>query len=92
MKLIATILLIWNVGVFFLYGLDKLFAKNGSRRISEGMLLFCAFLAGCPGAMMGMVVWNHKTSKIKFRILVPLFLIAWIIACFFLQKGMLFSQ
>ena len=27
---------------------------------------------GGIGAMFGMVVFNHKTSKIKFRILIPI--------------------
>ncbi len=66
------ILLIWNIVVMFLYGIDKMLAKAHKRRISEATLLFCAFLMGGCGAMFGMVLFNHKTSKIKFRILVPL--------------------
>jgi len=66
------IVLIWNVIVMLIYGIDKLMAKMGKRRVSEDALLLCAFLLGSCGAMFGMVLFNHKTSKMKFRILVPL--------------------
>lgn len=57
--------------VIFLYGTDKLRAIKGIKRIRERTLLASAFLLGGAGAMYGMVLFNHKTSKIKFRILVP---------------------
>jgi len=62
----------WNVLVALFYGLDKLYAKNGSRRIRERTLLLWSFCLGGIGAMFGMVWFNHKTSKKKFRMLVPL--------------------
>lgn len=66
------ILLIWNIIVMLTYGIDKIKAKRGARRISEATLLLIAVLSGGFGAMFGMILFNHKTSKIKFRILVPL--------------------
>lgn len=66
------IILIWNIVVFLLYAVDKRRAKKGARRISETSLITAAFLLGGVGAMFGMVICNHKTSKLKFRILVPL--------------------
>ena len=65
-------LMVWNLLTFFLYGWDKLCAKQRWRRIPESVLIMVAFLMGAVGAMFGMVVWNHKTSKPKFRSLVPL--------------------
>ena len=62
---------IWNVIVMLVYGIDKLKAKMGAKRISEKALLLCAVLLGGWGAILAMVLFNHKTSKIKFRILVP---------------------
>ncbi len=73
MKPILLILIVWNFGVFLLYGMDKLLAKRKMRRISEATLLTTAFCLGTPGALFGMVIFNHKTAKVKFRILVPLF-------------------
>ena len=75
MKYLLLSVAIWNLIVFFTYGTDKLKAKKEARRISERTLLTLAFAAGGFGAMFGMVVFNHKTSKVRFRILVPLFTI-----------------
>lgn len=64
----------------FIYGLDKMLARAGKRRISEKTLISCAFVFGGLGAMFGMVLFNHKTSKIKFRILIPIASVITIIA------------
>ncbi len=66
-------LLIWNAFVLLIYGYDKFRARRGGRRIREATLLSFAFFLGGIGAMFGMVMFNHKTSKKKFRALVPLF-------------------
>lgn len=79
------ILLAWNVLVMFIYGIDKIKAKNGYRRISEKALLMSAFFLGGFGAIFGMVVFNHKTSKMKFRILVPLSAILCMMAVYFVN-------
>ena len=65
-------ILIWNVIVFLVFGLDKLFARKKMRRIKESVLLSLAFLLGGTGALLGMVAFNHKTSKTRFRSLVPM--------------------
>ena len=67
------LLLIWNIVVLLIYGLDKMKARRSKRRIRESTLLTVAFLLGGIGAMFGMVLFNHKTSKTKFRLLVPLY-------------------
>ncbi len=66
------IFLLWNLFVLLVYGFDKLRAKGGGRRVREAMLLTFCYLLGSVGALFGMVLFNHKTSKMKFRILVPL--------------------
>lgn len=72
MEILYYSILIWNFAVMLVYGVDKLLARNHARRISENALVTCAFLLGGAGAMFGMVIFNHKTSKPKFRFLVPL--------------------
>ena len=72
---VSYVILIWNIIVMFIYGIDKMLAKMHKRRISEAALLLCGFLMGGLGAMLGMVLFNHKTSKMKFRILVPVALV-----------------
>ena len=80
-KMIAVnIVLVWNIAVFFLYGIDKRKAAKQKWRISEATLILTALLAGGAGAAMGMVIFNHKTSKVKFRIFVPFALILTIAA------------
>ena len=70
--MLELVFLIWNIFVLFLYGADKLNARKGKMRIREITLLTVAFLLGGTGAMFGMVLFNHKTSKMKFRVFVPL--------------------
>ena len=72
MKIFMCALLIWNVAVMLIYGADKLRAKKGWRRTRETTLLTLALLMGGIGAAFGMILFNHKTSKMKFRIVVPL--------------------
>ncbi|MBR5518211.1 MAG: DUF1294 domain-containing protein [Clostridia bacterium] len=84
-------ILIWNIVVFFVYGTDKLYAKNKSKRIKESTLILCAFLFGSVGAMSGMMVFHHKTKKTKFKILVPaafIFNVAVAVIMYTLLKGM----
>ncbi len=69
---IRVIILAFNIAVFLLYGFDKLMAKNKKSRIPEFVLLFLALFFGGVGADFGMLVFNHKTSKMMFRIFVPL--------------------
>lgn len=66
------ILIIWNIIVFLIYGIDKWRAGNKKHRTSELSLILCAFFLGAPGALFGMVIFNHKTSKPLFRYSVPI--------------------
>lgn len=67
-----TILAAWNILVMFIYGTDKLLAKMQKRRISERFLITISIFMGALGALFGMVIFNHKTSKMKFRVCIPL--------------------
>lgn len=80
-------ILVWNVIVFFMYGLDKLKAKKDKWRIPEKTLLLSAFLLGGIGAFAGMKVFRHKTKHRSFSILVPVFAVLCIAACIYLLTG-----
>ena len=67
-----TLLGIWNVVVFLLYGIDKWCAVNDKWRISEKTLISVAFLMGAVGAMLGMRTFRHKTKKKMFQALIAL--------------------
>ena len=72
MMIALYIFLGWNAVVFLLYGIDKRKAVRGTWRISEACLISLSFLMGSLGATYGMILFNHKTKKMKFRLLVPL--------------------
>ncbi|MCL2401273.1 MAG: DUF1294 domain-containing protein [Oscillospiraceae bacterium] len=73
--LVVSILGIWNIIVFCMYGIDKYKAKHNRQRISEKALLLVAAAMGGLGALLGMCAFRHKTKHIKFKIGVPLLLI-----------------
>ena len=68
-------LIIINVIEFIIMGIDKLLAIKHKNRIPEFTLLFLSFIGGSIGAILGMFTFRHKTKKLKFKILFPLFLI-----------------
>lgn len=78
-KLWILYLVVINVIAFILYGMDKKKAMKKKWRIPEKTLIGIAVLGGGLGALLGMNVWHHKTKKWKFKILVPLFLLLWIV-------------
>ena len=56
---------------FVVYGFDKFKAKTGGRRVSEKALLMFSFM-GPLGAMMGILLFQHKVSKGSFKMkLIP---------------------
>ena len=67
--------IIWNAIICLVYALDKYYAIKKKRRISEKALIMPAYFMGALGAIFGMIIFNHKTSKKKFRFLVPLAMI-----------------
>lgn len=75
-KIIAIYLIVINVVAFFVYGIDKWKAKRSKWRISEAALLVLAALGGSIGAWLGMKMWHHKTMNKKFKIGIPLIIIA----------------
>ena len=60
-------ILIWNLLVFMVYGIDKSKAKRGAWRIPEKYLLSFAFLCGGFGAWLAGVTFHHKTRKWYFK-------------------------
>lgn len=65
-----------NLTAFLMMGIDKRRAVRGCWRIPEKTLLAACALFGAAGGLIGMRAFRHKTQKIRFRIGVPLMLIA----------------
>lgn len=89
MKPLLIYLLIINVVALIAYAVDKFKAQHNRWRIPEATLIIMAFLGGALGAFLGMYLFRHKTKHWKFRILVPLALVLWIVAIVFLYMNIL---
>lgn len=88
-KIVAAVLAVINLAAFIMWGVDKARAKKGAWRISESALLLIALLGGGLGALLGMLVFRHKTQKWQFKIGVPICLmyqVGLILMVWFLTK------
>ena len=81
--IIISYLVIIKLIAIILYGIDKKKAIRNEHRIRESVLLWIARLGGAIGSWLGIKVFRHKTKHTKFRIVVPLWMIIWIVAIVF---------
>ena len=77
--IIGCYLLLVNLLAFALYGIDKKKAKKKRFRIPERTLLWMARLGGGIGSWIGIMLFHHKTKHTKFKIVVPLWTVLWLI-------------
>ena len=70
-------LLTINIITFIIYGIDKYKSIKHKYRISENTLILLAILGGPLGAILGMIIFHHKTKKKKFKI-IPVILLLWV--------------
>ena len=78
--IILSYLVVINLIAFVLYGIDKKRAIRNEHRIRESVLLWIARLGGAIGSWLGIKSFHHKTKHTKFRVIVPLLMIIWIVA------------
>ena len=64
----AIFVAVMSVLALALYGIDKSKAKRHKWRIKEAVLLGFGFFGGAPGALLGMVLFHHKTKHWYFWI------------------------
>lgn len=83
---LAIYLSVVNLITFFMYGLDKWKAKHDKWRIPEHTLLMLAAVGGSMGAWSGMYIWRHKTKHWKFRLGIPLILVAQVALAYWLLR------
>lgn len=80
----STILVFYLIGASLVamavFGYDKLMAKWEKQRIPEKLLILFALAGGSVGALFGMVLFNHKTSKALFRYGVPIIIAFQVVA------------
>lgn len=68
-------LIIINIITFIMYRIDKQQAIKNNYRISETTLLTLSLIGGSLGSILGMIIFHHKTKKLKFKLLNTIFLI-----------------
>ena len=79
--LLAAWLGLINVVAFFVYGLDKLLSKGArAQRVPEKNLLLLAVAGGSVGALLGMLIFRHKTRHRVFRTGIPVILAVQLLA------------
>ena len=83
MQYLKLTLITWNIIVFLLFAVDKYKAVKKKNRISEFTLVFCSVAGGGLGAILSMIIFNHKTKKPKFRFFIPISLFIWIYIFFY---------
>ena len=76
---VLPLVLIMSLAAFIAFAFDKYKAKNKMWRIPEASLIGISAIGGAFGAFLGMVLFRHKTKKLKFIITVPLLCVVWII-------------
>ena len=57
-----------SIVAFLVYGYDKALSKTKRTRVPESVLLALVFIGGTLGAVAGMAVFRHKTSKGSFQL------------------------
>jgi uncharacterized membrane protein YsdA (DUF1294 family) len=70
-------LIMVNCAALIIFGVDKMQSKKRGWRVPESTLLLIAFF-GPFGVYAGMLLFRHKTRKIRF-LLVPTFLLLQVI-------------
>ncbi|MCE2058043.1 DUF1294 domain-containing protein [Streptococcus thermophilus] len=64
---LLSVLLVWNLVILSVYGLDKHKAIQYKRRISEKSLLLQTIIFGGIGAFLGGRLFRHKINKWYFK-------------------------
>ena len=57
-----------NLTTLAAFGLDKHQARSGGSRVPEAVLHSLAAAGGSPCAFLGMAVFRHKTSSVRFQL------------------------
>ena len=72
-----------NIFTFFIFVIDKYYALKDRKRVPEISLYFFSFAGGFLGAILGMIIAKHKTSKKLFLSIQTIITIIWIFAIYY---------
>ena len=79
MGLLLIYLLVINLVTFLTFGADKRRAKRDKWRVRERTLFLLAIIGGSVGALLGMLVFHHKTKHWYFCVGIPAILVLQIV-------------
>lgn len=65
-------LMVINIVSFALMGIDKNRARKNKWRIQEKTYFILSFFGGAIGAVLGMIVFRHKTQHKSFYVGIPM--------------------
>jgi uncharacterized membrane protein YsdA (DUF1294 family) len=68
----ASWLLAASVVAFVYYGIDKGLAKANTSRVPEAVLHVLALMGGFAGALLGMLVFRHKSNFRAHPLFIPI--------------------
>ena len=71
---VSIYIILINLIAFVVFGIDKRKARKEQWRVPESTLFILAIIGGSIGALLGMLVFRHKTKHRKFTIGIPLIL------------------
>ena len=83
---ITLALLIWNLLIFLIYGIDKSKARRGAWRVPEKILLTIALVCGGFGAWLAGIAFHHKTRKWYFKTVWFLGMVTTLVALYFIWR------
>ena len=83
---ITLALLIWNLLVFLIYGIDKSKARRGAWRVPEKILLILGLACGGFGAWLAGIIFHHKTRKWYFKTVWFLGMMTTLVALYFIWR------
>ena len=80
LQILCAYLLLINLILFAVMGIDKYKARNGLWRIPEKTLFGLAAVGGSIGGILGMKVFRHKTKHNSFKFGFPAILLLQLLA------------
>ena len=88
METIIIFLLLANILTFMLYAYDKRQALKNKWRISERILIVFTLAFGGIGALLGMLICRHKTTRMKFKIVTLIGIIVVLVPLIHIVNGL----
>lgn len=83
--IIAGVYLVFiNLVTFGLFGFDKHNARHHRTRIPVAVLMLFAVIGGALGGYIAMQVYHHKTNNPQFYYGLPIMILVYLIAIFYL--------